>query len=96
MKINYIQVSNILSFEDKNDINRAQKITFDKNLNILIGPNGVGKSNFLEILNQLFKNILYRQANYNEDNIINFRNNPQTQLNQTITEANRIYNNLTR
>ncbi|HEV2339438.1 MAG TPA: AAA family ATPase [Patescibacteria group bacterium] len=94
MKINYIQISNILSFEYRDDINHSPKINFDKGLNILIGPNGVGKSNFLEILNQLFKNILYRQAIYSEDNVFNHRSNGQVPLGQTITEAPRNYNYL--
>jgi predicted ATP-dependent endonuclease of OLD family len=67
MKIDYLQISNILSFEYAGDISSAQKIAFDNGLNIIIGENGSGKSTALEILNFLFKRVLYRQYNFNQD-----------------------------
>lgn len=67
MKIEFIQISNILSFKFISDISEAQKITFDDGLNIIIGENGSGKSTALEVINFLFKRVLYRQFNVNQD-----------------------------
>lgn len=61
MRIEYLQVSNILSFPYAPDIAEAEKITFDDGLNIIIGENGSGKSTALEIINFLFKRVFYRQ-----------------------------------
>ncbi|MEG4586124.1 AAA family ATPase [Microcoleus sp. MOSTC5] len=44
MKIIRLEITNIKSFQDKVDIQ------FDPQFNILVGPNGGGKSNFLDIL----------------------------------------------
>ncbi|MCB0055394.1 MAG: AAA family ATPase [Caldilineaceae bacterium] len=67
MKIDYLQVSNILSFRYVADVSQAEKLTFDHGLNIIIGENGSGKSTALEIINFLFKRVLYRQYNVNQD-----------------------------
>jgi predicted ATP-dependent endonuclease of OLD family len=67
MKIDYLQISNILSFPHVADISQAEKLTFDNGLNIIIGQNGSGKSTALEIINFLFKRVLYRQYNVNQD-----------------------------
>jgi predicted ATP-dependent endonuclease of OLD family len=67
MKINYLQISNILSFEYHSDIVNAPKINFDPNLNILIGHNGSGKSTALEVINLIFKKVLFIQINVNQD-----------------------------
>lgn len=67
MKIDYLQASNILSFEYVGDISSAQKIAFDNGLNIIIGENGSGKSTALEILNFIFKRVLYRQYTLNQE-----------------------------
>ena len=96
MQINSIKISNILSFEHKDNIEDCEEIRIDKNLNILIGPNGSGKSNFLEILNQIFKNILFKQANFNEEQIDNHKKNTQNPLNATLTEQNIQYKNLSK
>jgi len=53
MKIEYLQISNILSFPHVEDISAAQQIIFDDGLNIIIGENGAGKSTALEVLNFL-------------------------------------------
>jgi DNA repair exonuclease SbcCD ATPase subunit len=58
MKITSLQVSNILSFRYFEDIANAPKITFDKNLSILIGQNGSGKSTALEVINFIFRRVL--------------------------------------
>jgi len=44
MRISHLEITNVKSFQDKVDIE------FDPQFNILIGPNGGGKSNFLDIL----------------------------------------------
>ena len=45
MRIEYLQISNILSFKYVSDITQAEKVVFDDGLNIIIGENGSGKSN---------------------------------------------------
>ena len=67
MRIDYLQVSNILSFPHVLDIADAEKITFDGGLNIIIGENGSGKSTALEIINFLFKRVFYRQFSFNRE-----------------------------
>ena len=67
MRIDFLQVSNVLSFKFVTDITEAQKIVFDDGLNIIIGENGAGKSTLLEIINFLFRRVIYRQFNVNRD-----------------------------
>jgi predicted ATPase len=42
-------------------------ISFDQNLNIIIGENGSGKSTALEALNFVLRRIFYKQYNFNRD-----------------------------
>ena len=58
MKIKSLQISNVLSFAYVEDIANAPKIAFDKNLSILIGQNGSGKSTALEVINFIFRRVL--------------------------------------
>ena len=51
MKIKTLQISNILSFKYHENIENAEKITFEDDLNIIIGENGSGKSTALEVIN---------------------------------------------
>jgi predicted ATP-dependent endonuclease of OLD family len=67
MKIKSLKISNILSFKYVADIAMASEISFEDNLNIIIGENGAGKSTALEIINFLFKRILFKQYNVNQD-----------------------------
>ena len=67
MKIKTLQISNILSFKYCENIEQAEKITFEDDLNIIIGENGSGKSTALEVINFLFKRVLYKQYNVNHD-----------------------------
>lgn len=67
MKIISLQLSNILSFRHFDNVSDAEKISFDDDLNIIIGENGSGKSTALEIINFLFRRVLYRQYNLNQD-----------------------------
>jgi len=91
LKIKFIKISNILSFEDK-PIDECQEIIFNDKLNIIIGPNGSGKSNFLEIINLLFRNTLFKSCTYNQDLINASRQDPTVNLRETITIQNRNFN----
>jgi predicted ATP-dependent endonuclease of OLD family len=70
MKIKSLQISNVLSFAHFDNIEDAPKITFDDGLNILIGQNGAGKSTALEVINFIFKRIIFIQFLRNQDNYI--------------------------
>lgn len=67
MKIKLLQISNIWTFKYFEDISQAPKITFDGNFNILIGQNGAGKSTVLEIINFIFRRVLFEPYNKNQD-----------------------------
>jgi predicted ATPase len=67
MKIVTLQLSNILSFKYFDSVENAEKISFDDGLNIIIGENGSGKSTALEVINFLFRRVLYKQYNLNQD-----------------------------
>lgn len=66
MRVNYLQLSNILSFKYEENINNAFKIEFDPDLNIIIGENGSGKSTVLEAINFVFTRILFRHCEVDE------------------------------
>lgn len=67
MKIVSLQISNVLSFKHVPDIADAPLIPFDDNFNIIIGENGSGKSTALEVINFLFKRVLYKQYTLNRE-----------------------------
>ncbi len=69
MRVNYLQLSNILSFKYEEDINNAFKIEFDPDLNIIIGENGSGKSTVLEAMNLVFTRTLFKRITnkYNDN-----------------------------
>jgi predicted ATPase len=67
MKILSLQLSNIVSFKHTPNIEDVSPIPFDENLNIIIGENGSGKSTALEVINFLFKRVLYKQYAFNQD-----------------------------
>lgn len=58
MKIKSLQISNVLSFAYVDDIANAPKIAFNKNLSILIGQNGSGKSKIVRERFSEFRKIL--------------------------------------
>ena len=96
VKIKSIQISNILSFEHKKNIDLVNPIKFGNNLNILIGPNGAGKSNFLEIVNQIFQNILFKRGSYNENIIEAYNRNERQDLVSALTVQQVNYGYLTK
>ncbi len=65
MRIQSLQLSNILSFKYEDSIEDAFKITFDPTLNIIIGGNGSGKSTALEAINFIFSRVLFKHYNFN-------------------------------
>lgn len=67
MKIKSLKISNILSFPHVADIEHAPEIKFDQNLSILIGQNGAGKSTVLEIINFIFRKVLFSPYIRNTD-----------------------------
>ncbi len=90
MKIDSLKISNILSFEYKDNIDDCQEIKFDKNLNLLIGPNATGKSNFLEVISQLFKAGLIMGCRYNVNAIYEYeKTGNKKHLRSLIAQYNR-------
>ena len=84
MKVISIKISNFLSFKHDN-MSDCTEYKFDEDLNVLIGANGTGKSNFLEILNQIFKKGIVTTCDLNFNNLKNFDDNPvQNSLQSTI------------
>lgn len=67
MKILFLQISNVMSFKHHDDVSTSEKIAFFDSLNIIIGENGSGKSTALEVINFIFKRVLYRQSNLNQE-----------------------------
>src|SRR3989304_3723478 len=57
MKLKQISIKNIKSFKSE------VVIDFDKNLNILIGPNAGGKSNLLSTITIVLNHYFYKQLN---------------------------------
>lgn len=67
MKINYLQISNVLSFKHEENIENATKINFNEDINILIGQNGSGKSTVLEVINFILKRVLFVEYTFNRE-----------------------------
>ncbi len=95
MKIKSIRISNILSFAYYENFEEAPEIIFhhrggEGSLHILIGANGSGKSNLVEVLNQIFKKALFRQFVFNDIPLKNYEKNPAAvqQLREVLTHSN--------
>lgn len=89
MRIEYLQISNILSFKYVSDMNQAEKVGFDNGLNIIIGENGSGKSTALEVINFLFRRVLYRQFSVNRDLFERRHTIAANDMKQVLQPANR-------
>ncbi|HHG75200.1 MAG TPA: hypothetical protein ENK22_09140 [Persephonella sp.] len=61
MKLKRLKVKNVKSFRDETEFN------FHDDFNILIGPNGGGKSNLLDIISMGLKYFLFNGYTYNEN-----------------------------
>jgi putative ATP-dependent endonuclease of the OLD family len=70
MKISKIKISNLFTFPYLSWFNWKKGLVFDarekSNFNILIGPNWSGKTNFLYIINQIFREWLINQYSYDK------------------------------
>lgn len=88
MKVVSLQLSNVLSFRYVDDIETAQKISFDDDLNIIIGENGSGKSTALEVINFLFRRVLYKQYNLNQELYVQRNNINVDQRRQILQPSN--------
>lgn len=65
MQIKSLKISNLLTFEHKDDIEECQEIAFKENdLNLIIGVNGSGKSNFADILGRLLGMFISPKCHY--------------------------------
>ncbi len=94
MKIKSIKISNILTFENYDDIDKAPEISFDEKLNILIGTNASGKSNFLDIVDSILKSILTLGCTFNEGVITAHAQNPQQNPINRVLVKREAYHNL--
>lgn len=90
MQINWIKISNALSFEYNSNIEKVDQISFNDKLNILIGPNGSGKSNFIQIISEIFKKVFFRACPLNDDDAIELHRDPARQAKEfrSLTLAN--------
>ncbi|HVD99897.1 MAG TPA: AAA family ATPase [Cytophagaceae bacterium] len=81
MKLKSIKVSNILSYDLLNDFDKAPNtIEFKDDLNILIGSNGSGKSNLLEIINGLFQIQFFRNYYIDDERLGRIISNVQPSI----------------
>jgi predicted ATPase len=88
MKIRSLQISNILSFKYYEDISLSPEITFDESLSIIIGENGSGKSTALEVLNFIFRRVLFKRFDFNEDSFLNRNQRAQRDWKDVIKPSN--------
>lgn len=90
MKIKDIKISNILSFPLKaNFDSESPDITFGDKLNVIVGANGSGKSNFVEIIFTLFQAYFIEPYNYEYAYDTDKTNHPTY-----LTKRNDVGNNL--
>jgi len=59
MKLKSLQISNVWSFKYFERIEDATSINFNDQFNIVIGQNGAGKSTALEVINFIFRRVLF-------------------------------------
>ena len=73
MQITHVKISNLLSYPYQEDLSKFEGVQFHNreksNVNVLIWPNGVGKSWFLHILRQIFKVAILNDYVYDRQSI---------------------------
>lgn len=67
MKLKSLRISNVISFKYREDINDVQVVSYNEKLNIILGQNGSGKSTALEVINFIFRRVLFIPYNRNQD-----------------------------
>lgn len=83
MILKALKISNILSYKLLEDFDADQNtIEFKEDLNILIGSNGSGKSNLLEIINKLFQGHFFEYYFINDNALFNKQNEKVIKVNQ--------------
>lgn len=79
MKISQIKISNLFSFPHISHFSAKQWVVFDakesSNFNVLIWPNWSGKTNFLNIINQLFRVGLIKEFVYDKEILESWKTN---------------------
>lgn len=90
VRIDYIKISNVMSFPYVEQIEDAESINFESGLNIIIGENGSGKSTALEVINFLFKRVIYRQFTVNEELLGRRTTITESDRKQTLSPSNQL------
>lgn len=82
MQLTNIKVSNLLSYPYQPDLSKTQGVLFynrkNNNVNVLIWPNGAGKSWFLRIIKQILKVGLMNDYIYDKNSISSSKHTNQT------------------
>lgn len=78
MKIRAVKISNILSFKHKASFDSdPYDIEFEEGINVIVGANGSGKSNFVEILFTAFQRYFIQPYEFNMGYDVDRAQNPQ-------------------
>jgi putative ATP-dependent endonuclease of OLD family len=94
MILKTLKVSNILSYKFLDNFDEATNtIEFKEELNILIGSNGSGKSNLLEIINKLFQGHFFEYYFIN-DNALYHNNQTEKVIKINQDRKNQVQNTL--
>lgn len=88
MKLMSLHLSNILSFPFVSDIGEAQRLDFEETLNIVIGENGAGKSTALEVINFVFRRVVFRHCSVNQEVYGKRRSIAEAERRGVLTPAN--------
>lgn len=92
MQLTNIKISNLLSFPYQPEINMIEGVKFynrdNNNVNVLIWPNGAGKSGFLHIINQIIRVGIFNDYVYDKQLLLTKTTDQQSAivLNDQYTE----------